>query len=219
MERNGIKDPDIFKKKIESEQGIDIATMRNDIRRQILTEQIIMIAVEFNPPTKKEAMEWYDKNKQQLMQVKMKHILIRPAGSGFAEEKAANEKIKDLQRKLLAGESFEDVARKESDDPESASKGGDLGWATLAELDPYFANQVMQQFAAGKVSGIIKSSYGYHLVKFYDKRTAPFNEMEGRIANFLSGQNRMTQFEKWLLKARKESEIKIYLEGYTPPKG
>jgi len=219
MERSGIKDPDIFKKKIESEQHADIETIRNDIRRQIITEQVMMVAVDFNPPTKKEAKDWYDKNKQQLVQIKMKHILIRPKGSGFAAEKEANEKLKDVQRRLLAGETFEDLARKLSEDPESAVKGGDLGYATLAELDPYFANQVMQQFNPGKVSSIIKSSYGYHLVKFYDRRTAPFEEMEARISNFISGQSRMEQFEKWLIRVRKESEIKIYLEGYTPPQG
>ncbi|MGL4369055.1 MAG: peptidylprolyl isomerase [Spirochaetota bacterium] len=219
MERSGIKDPEVFRKKLEADQGMDIQQFRREIRKQIIIEQIIMVVVELSPPSAKEIKAWYDKNRQQLVQIKMKHILIRPKGSGFAAEKAANEKIKELQRRILAGESFDDIARKESEDPVSAAKGGDLGWAMLAEMDPYFASQAMQMYAPGKVSGVIKSSFGYHLVKFYDRRNAPYEEVSDRISNMLGNQNRMAAFDKWMLRARKESEVKVYLEGYTPPQG
>ena len=97
----------------------------------------------------------------------MKQILVRPRGSGFAAEKAANERIKGIQKKLQSGQSFDELARKESDDAATASKGGDMGWVMLAETDPYLANQVMQSYSPGGTSGIIKSSFGYHILKFY----------------------------------------------------
>lgn len=219
MDRTDIHDLGAFRRKVETEQGLPYDEFRQEIRKQALTEQLMMISVDFNPPSIKDEKEWYEKNKQQLVQIRMKHILIKPKGSGFAAEKAANERIKEIQRKLMSGQSFDDLARKESEDPGSAAKGGDLGWSLLGELDPYFANQVMQSYSPGGVSGIIKSSYGYHIVKFYEKRVATFQEMEDRISNMLGNMKRSGQFEKWLLNARKSAEIRVYLEGYKPPQG
>ena len=219
MDRYDIHDLATFRKKVETEQGLPYDEFRQEIRKQALTEQLMMIAVDFNPPSIKDEKEWYEKNKQQLVEIRMKHILIKTKGSGFAAEKAANEKIKEIQRQLLSGQSFDDLARKESEDPGSAAKGGDLGWSMLGELDPYFANQVMQSYSPGGMSGIIKSSYGYHIVKFYEKRLASFQEMEDKISNMLGNMKRSGQFEKWLLNARKSAEIRVYLEGYKPPQG
>ena len=94
-----------------------------------------------------------------------------------------------------------------------------MGWVMLAEADPYLANQVMQSFTPGGVSGVIKSSFGYHILKFYEKRIAPFSAIQDRINNMLSNQKRSDRFQKWIMDARKESEIMIYMEGYKPPQG
>jgi putative peptidyl-prolyl cis-trans isomerase len=219
MQRFGVTDKEVFRKQVEQEQGISFEEFRREVRKQAITEQLMMIAVNFNPPSIKEEKEWYEANKSQLVQVRMKQILIKPKGNGFAAEKAANERMKDIQRKLLAGQSFDDVARKDSEDAATAGKGGDMGWVMLAETDPYLANQVMQSYSQGGVSGIIKSSFGYHILKFYDKRQAPFAEVEDRINNMLGNKKRGESFEKWVMDARRESEVKIYLEGYKPPQG
>ena len=219
MEQLKITDKAVFRKRIEQEQGIPYDEFRKEIRKQALTEQLMMVAIDYASPSIKEEKAWYEENKSQLIQVKMKQILVRPRGGGFAAEKAANERIKEIQNKLMSGQSFEDIARKESEDSATASKGGDMGWVMLAETDPYLANQVMQAYSPGKTSGVIKSSFGYHILKFYERRMAPFSEVEGLISNMLTGKKRAERFEKWLLDSRKEAEIKIYLEGYKPPQG
>ena len=219
MEQMKISDREVFRKKVEQEQGIPYDEFRREVRKQALTEQLMMIAIDYAPPSIKEEKAWHEANKNQLIQVKMKQILVRPRGGGFAAEKAANERIKEIQKKLQSGQPFDELARKESDDAATASKGGDMGWVMLAETDPYLANQVMQSYSPGGTSGIIKSSFGYHILKFYERRMAPFSEVEGLIANMLSGRKRAERFDKWLLDSRKEAEIKIYLEGYKPPQG
>ena len=219
MERFGITDKEVFKKRVEQEQGLNWEEFRREVRKQAITEQLMMIAIDYSSPSIKEEKDWYEQNKNQLVEVRMRQIFVKPKGSGFAAEKAANERIKEIQRRLISGESFDDLARKESEDQETASKGGDMGWVMLAETDPYLANQVMQSFSPGGVSGVIKSSFGYHLLKFYEKRLAPFSEVQDRINNMLSNQKRSDRFQKWVLDARKESEIMIYMEGYKPPQG
>ena len=219
MERFGITDKEVFKKRVEQEQGLNWEEFRREVRKQAITEQLMMIAIDYSSPSIKEEKDWYEQNKNQLVEVRMRQIFVKPKGSGFAAEKAANERIKEIQRRLISGESFDDLARKESEDQETASKGGDMGWVMLAETDPYLANQVMQSFSPGGVSGVIKSSFGYHLLKFYEKRLAPFSEVQDRINNMLSNQKRSDRFQKWIMDARKESEIMIYMEGYKPPQG
>jgi len=220
MKRTNITDKAIFLKKIETEQGITPEMLRIQIRQQFLNEQLMIYSVDFTAVTKKEVREMYDKNKDRpdFIQLNMKHILIRPKSSGFADEKAANEKIRELLSRVQSGASFEDVARKESQDPGSAVKGGDLGWASLPDLDPYFASQVLQYYRKGTVSPIIKSSFGYHIVKFIDKRVVPFEEIESRLSSMLSYQRRNEEFVKWLERKRAESDVKIYMEGYSRPK-
>ena len=219
MERFGITDKEVFKKRVEQEQGLSWEEFRREVRKQAITEQLMMIAIDYSSPSVKEEKEWYEQNKNQLVEVRMRQILVKPKGNGFAAEKAANERIKELQRRLISGESFDDLAKKESEDSETASKGGDMGWVMLAEADPYLANQVMQSFTPGGVSGVIKSSFGYHILKFYEKRIAPFSAIQDRINNMLSNQKRSDRFQKWIMDARKESEIMIYMEGYKPPQG
>lgn len=219
MDRFGITDKEVFKKRIEQDQGLSWEEFRREVRKQAITEQLMMVAIDYGSSSPKEEREWYEQNKNQLVEVRMRQIFVKPKGNGFAAEKAANERIKEIQRRLISGEAFDDLARKESEDPETAAKGGDMGWVMLAETDPYLANQVMQSFSPGGVSGVIKSSFGYHILKFYEKRLAPFSEVQGQIGNMLSNQRRTERFQRWIMDARKEAEIMIYLEGYKPPQG
>jgi putative peptidyl-prolyl cis-trans isomerase len=221
MKRAKISDKASFIKKIQAEQGITYEMLRLQIRQQSLTDQVMTYAISYAPPSKREIREWYEKNKNrpEFIQMNMKHILIRSRSSSLNDEKAANEKIKSILKKVQNGASFDETARQESQDPGSAVKGGELGWTLLTDLDPYFANAVLQQYKAGSVSGIIKSSFGYHIVKFFGKRVIPYEEMEPRIAGMLSFQKRSEQFTKWLINKRREAELAIYMEGYTLPKG
>jgi foldase protein PrsA len=221
MKRTKISDKASFIKKIQAEQGISYEMLRLQIRQQSLTDQVMTYAISYSPPSKKDVRDWYEKNKNrpEFLQMNMKHILIRSKSSSLNDEKAANEKIKSVLKKVQSGASFDEVARQDSQDPGSAVKGGDLGWTLLSDLDPYFANAVMQQYRAGAVSGIIKSSFGYHIVKFFGKRVVPYEEMEPRISGLLSFQKRNEQFTKWLVDKRREAELAIYMEGYSLPKG
>jgi peptidyl-prolyl cis-trans isomerase SurA len=221
MRRANVSDRAVFLKKIEAEQGITYDMLRIQIKQQFLNEQLMIYSIDFSPVSRKEVQEFYDKNKNRpdFVQINLKHILIRPRSAGLADEKAANEKIRGLLGRIQSGASFEDTARKESQDPVSAVKGGDLGWQSLPDLDPYFASQVLQFYRKGTLSPVIKSSFGYHIVKFLDKRVVPFEEIEPRLSNMLSFQRRTEQFTKWLERKRAESDVKIYMDGYSRPKG
>ena len=216
MERAKTKDMDSFKKMIEAKEKIPYEFWKKQLRIQILAELVMSIAVDFAPPTRKDVQEWYSKNKNTpaMTQVNVKHILIIPRSSSFADEKAANTQLEDLRNQILSGASFETLAARHSKDPGSAVKGGSIGWVFLGSLDPYFANQAYQMRKSGEISPVFKSSFGYHIIKYLGRRTAPLEEIEDNISNMISMQSREEQFKKWIKQRRATSSIYVFLPDY-----
>ncbi|HEY1405674.1 MAG TPA: peptidylprolyl isomerase [Spirochaetota bacterium] len=219
MNRSNITDRAVFVKKVENEQGIPFEMFRMQLAKQALMDQVMTYAIDFVPPSSKDAQEWYAKNKgaPDFVQISFKQIVIRPRSDSFEEQKLVSEKLKDIQRRIGAGSSFEDIARRESQDPETARNGGDAGWKLLSDIDPMLAGQFFQEYRPGGI-GVFRSAIGYHLVKFTGRRTAPFSELESRIFSMLAFQRRIEQFTKWLDRMRADSEVNIYLEGYVRAK-
>ena len=216
MRRNNIGSLDDFKKVIQEREHMPFSQYKEEIRQQLITEQVISIAIGVSPPSEEEAREWYKNNRRKLgYQVHIKHILIRPKDRSFSEEKRVSKEVRQLRQRIVRGESFEKIAREYSQDPGSARNGGDLGWVTLAELDPYMANQVYKMRRRGQISGVIKSGYGYHVVKYLGRRQVPYEAVENRILNMLYQRNMAEQFKKWVAQMRRESDIKIYMENYV----
>lgn len=123
---------------------------------------------------------YYDQHKDQYRvpeEVKVSHILIKTPAAGAdgkVEEKAVEEarkKAEDVLKQVKAGAKFEDLAKKYSDDPGSAKKGGDLGWIGRGRTVPEFEKVAFSQ-GKGKISDLVRSSYGFHIIRTEDKHEA-----------------------------------------------
>jgi putative peptidyl-prolyl cis-trans isomerase len=211
-------DPEIdqFFSFVESQQKLNFANFYEEIRNQMIKEQVMSIAVGVTPPSKQQAMEWYKSNKKMFGdEVWVKHILIKLSGNSILAEKDANKKISEIRERAIAGESFEALAKKYSQDKASAAKGGDMGWTMLAELDPYFAGYLNNNRANGQITEVFKSGMGYHIVKYIGRRETKFEKVEPMIMYKLYMENMDLQFKKWIKKRKKESDIKIFMDNYT----
>ena len=107
-------------------------------------------------------------------QVKASHILIRSTGDAAEDAKAKAKAEAILKR--LGKEDFSKVAAQTSDDPGSKTKGGDLGYFGHGQMVKEFED-VAFQLPVGKVSPLIKTQYGYHIIRVTDKKPAS-------VANF-----------------------------------
>jgi parvulin-like peptidyl-prolyl isomerase len=87
-----------------------------------------------------------------------------------ADTLATLERIRAIRDEIAKGASIEDVARRESDDSSSATRGGDLGKATRGIYVKQF-NDAVFSLPVGTISQPIKTEYGYHVVRV-DKRVA-----------------------------------------------
>jgi peptidyl-prolyl cis-trans isomerase SurA len=107
---------------------------------------------------------------QLVTQYDARHILIRTGegGLGDAEAKA---KIDTLAARLAGGADFQALARENSQDANSAPKGGDLGWFTQETYGPEFGSQVAA-LQDGQVSAPFKTSAGWHIVQRVGTRQA-----------------------------------------------
>ncbi len=116
-------------------------------------------------------------------QVNIRHILIKtplPGPDGKVDDnglKAAKNKAEDVLNKLKAGGNFAELAKKFSDDPGSGAKGGELGWINRGQTVPEFEKSAFS-LKKGETSGLIQSSYGFHIIQLEDKHDAHLKSLD-----------------------------------------
>ncbi len=104
-------------------------------------------------------------------QRKAQHILINVATDADTQtQQKSKERIEDLLARLNKGESFEALAKENSDDPGSAPNGGDLGWVGRGMMVPEF-EQALFKLKKDQVSAAVKTSFGYHLIRFNESKS------------------------------------------------
>src|SRR3974377_816672 len=129
----------------------------------------------------------YQQNIQQYQipnRVHAEHILLTTVGKTDAEVAEIKAKAEDiLAQAKKKGANFEDLAKKYSEDPGSKTKGGDLGWIVQGQTVPEFEKAAFT-LPKGEVSDLIRTQYGFHIIKVLDKETAhtkPFDEVKDSL--------------------------------------
>ena len=115
------------------------------------------------------------------------HILVSvpsvPSDAGDGDAAEARERLAALRERIVAGESFEDLARENSEDPGSAAGGGALGFIERGMMVPEFEEAAFT-LAQDEVSDPVRTSFGWHLVKVTSvqaSRGATFEEVRDQV--------------------------------------
>jgi peptidyl-prolyl cis-trans isomerase D len=129
----------------------------------------------------------YQANIQQYQvpnRVHVEHILFMTVGKTTdAEVEEVKKKAEDVLNQVKKGGKFEDLAKKYSEDPGSKDKGGDLSWITQGQTVPEFEKTAFS-LSPGQVSDLVKTQYGFHIIKVLEKETAhtkPFEEVKDSL--------------------------------------
>jgi peptidyl-prolyl cis-trans isomerase D len=115
--------------------------------------------------------------------VHVEHILLMTVGKTDAEVAEIRQKAEDVLKQAKKGAKFEDLAKKYSEDPGTKDKGGDLGWVTQGQTVPEFEKTAFS-LPNGSISDVVKTQYGFHIIKVLDKETAhtkTFEEVKDSI--------------------------------------
>ena len=143
-----------------------------------------------------------------VTEYKARHLLIKPDAVRSLEK--AEQLAQNVRRELEGGAEFADLARRFSEDPLSAAKGGDLGWVRADQLVPGFAN-VMTQLPLNTLSGVTKSRFGFHLIEVLDTRESDISEeqMKDRARRILTERKFSQELDSWLRQVRADAFVEL----------
>ncbi|WP_043749197.1 peptidyl-prolyl cis-trans isomerase, partial [Imhoffiella purpurea] len=137
--------------------------------------------------TEEELRQQYESEKGRFVvpeRRQVRHILLTLPKD--ADEEAATstlDEIEKIRERILAGESFEELAKTYSKDPGSAAKGGDLGMVEKGVMDPAFERAAFD-LPVGEVSDPVRSAFGYHLIEVTSiepEKARPFEEVRDTL--------------------------------------
>jgi peptidyl-prolyl cis-trans isomerase D len=149
--------------------------------------------------------------------VHAEHILFMTVNAKTdAEIEEVRKKAEDVLKQAQKGANFEELAKKYSEDPGSKDKGGDLGWLTQGQTVPEFEKTAFS-LDKGKLSSLVKTQYGFHIIKVLDKENAhtkPFEEVKESIKTqmMLSKADRQASDEADQLSAAIRRSNKVSLD-------
>ena len=130
------------------------------------------------------------------------HILIEV--NDKATDAQAKARIEEVQQRLAKGEDFAKLAKEFSQDPGSASTGGDLGFAGPGVYDPAF-EEALYKLSKDQVSAPVRTEYGYHLIKLLGVE-APDVPSFASLKDKLTHELKTQQVEQRFVEATKQLE-------------
>lgn len=152
--------------------------------------------------------EAYERTK---LEINASHILINCAENAAPKDTAAAyNKILELRKRIMKGESFEDVAKNHSEDPSASRNNGNLGWFSAFYMIYPFETQSYIT-PKGQVSMPFRTKFGYHIVKVLDRRPA---RGEVKVAHIMiQTQQNAAESEINAAQAKADSIYKLILGG------
>ncbi|WP_137790541.1 peptidylprolyl isomerase [Bacillus sp. E(2018)] len=182
---------DAFKQALEQNGLSDEKQLKERIKSMLLNEKAATEGVKVSEAEMKKTFE-----EKYKTEVKASHILVD-------DEKTA----KEVQKKLNEGGDFAKLAEEYSKDPGSKSKGGDLGFFGKGAMVPEF-DKVAFTLEKGKTSELVKSDYGYHIIKVTDKRENKFEDKKEQIEQELK-QQKAKPITEILESLKKKADVKV----------
>lgn len=181
-----------------------------ELKKRIIVDTYLKKKLETSAKISDEELKsFYEKNLDKFKaadQVRASHILVK-----------TEQEAKDILAQLKGGAKFEELAKTRSIDS-SASKGGDLGWFGKGNMVPVFEKTVFG-LKEGETSGIVKSEFGYHIIKLTGKRSAgtrPLEEVKEQIRAALAPQKQQQAFMQLKEELRKGAKIELKDQAPAP---
>ncbi|KZD45528.1 peptidylprolyl isomerase [Bacillus cereus] len=174
------------------QQGLKEETVKNGVRASLAQEQAIEKAI-----TDKDLKAKFEDYKQEI---KASHILVKD-----------EETAKKVKEELAQGKSFEELAKKYSEDPGSKEKGGDLGFFGPDKMVKEF-DEAARKLKKDEVSEPVKTQHGYHIIKVTETHAdATFDKAKADIKKeVVQEKTQDAQFmNDLMMKEIKKADVKV----------
>ncbi len=182
----------------------DVMRKIEECRRGVILEAFISeIMAGKDEVTDEEAKKYYDEHKEEFQlgeRIRVRHIVVKTL-----------EEAQEIKKRLERGEDFAELARKYSISP-AAKWGGDLGYIQRGQVGKEFEKAAFSLKKPGDISDIVKTTFGYHIIKLEDRKPPQqlsFEEVKDKIKNRLKEEKRSKILEEYLKKAKKSYKIEV----------
>ncbi len=206
--------------KAATSQGISYEDFKQNLKNQIITQQVISREVGSRMNVSKEELQqFYDEHKSQMEQpeqIRLSELLISekrdksPPADEAQELAAAQAKADDLLAQIRKGTAFDEIAKKNSDGP-TAAQGGDLGYFKRGTLAKELEDKTFAM-KPGEVSDVIRTKQGFVILKVTEHQQAgvpPLSQIEPKVQDAIYMQKLQPALRAYLLKLREEAYIDI----------
>jgi parvulin-like peptidyl-prolyl isomerase len=219
--QNKISDPDQFQEWIRQQTGMPYEDFKQQLTNQILTQRVVGQEIGSRITiAEPEMQKYYDEHKKDYVreeQVFLSQILISTEGKNEEQIAAAEKKAKDLTARARKGEKFTDLARDNSDDPETAKAGGYIGGYKKGLLLKQIEDTVFKE-KKGYVSDPMKIEKPpcFLIVRVderYEAGQASFEEVKTEVEDRLREPKIEPKVREYLTRLREEAFLQIR-EGY-----
>lgn len=144
--------------------------------------------------------------RSEIKQKEVRHILVMP--NEIIDNETAQQKLRDARARILAGESFAEVAKLVSDDTGSANNGGTMGWVNPGSFVPEF-EKVADEIEIGTLSEPFQTRFGWHILEVTDRRTYDNTEevKERNCVERVRNSKLADESELWVRRIRDEAFV------------
>ena len=138
----------------------------------------------------------------------VRHILMMT--TKLRDETFTKKELEEVRKRVLDGEDFSLLAKEFSEDPGSASRGGDLDWLSRGKTAPAF-EKMMLESPVGEISPVFESEFGFHFLQVLDTRTEDLTEevIKDRAYGILFARKFDEELENTLRTTRAEAFVEF----------
>ena len=207
-------------------EGGSLEAYKRHIGNQIMVSKVMSFHTKSSVKvSQKDIQKYYEGNKKEFWvppKIHVRHILFIIDDTLTRPQKRLKEiKAREVLKQIAAGEDFEKLAKKYSEDI-SASSGGDIGIVEMGKMVPEF-EKALFELKDGEVGGIVQTQYGLHIiknVKTISGYTRPLDEVKQQIEMRVGFEKRKKIYDDWVGDLKKTAFLEISLfEDQPDPKG
>jgi peptidyl-prolyl cis-trans isomerase C len=199
-------------------RGMDRSALTRELTKNLIVQKFIQENITKKlTVTPTEVTEYYNGHTADFKHpdlIRSSHILIAiPESAGEEQKKALLQRAETLAERARKGEDFAKLAKDNSMDA-SASQGGDIGLTQSGDLAPEY-EAAAAKLKVGEISGVVKTRFGYHVIKLTDRKpagTATLDEVRADLTEYLKNQKEEAEVDKLVKTLHGQAKVEILIK-------
>lgn len=214
MDGRGILKEEEFKRIVKRDTGIEYEEYREELARQLKTQQVMQLRVSVPNPTPSQVEEWYRQNKGKVGKKYTFRMIYIPVAGNELQVSANMKAARGMGASSSAG--FVNAVGKYSQHA-SKARGGlmvDMRLDQVAQIDPILAGAVNGTPLGTTSQVFVGSTGGYYCIRVESARAIGLEEVYDNVRAILYSQNEQIEYGRWLKEQRKKVSVTIYMKDY-----